>query len=330
MTKPGLFDSIRINQLNLKNRIVLPPLASKKATAGGKVTRSLLDYYQGRGANGLIIVEHSYIDKRGKAGDNQLALDEEDKLSGLTELANLIKAEGSAAGIQLAHAGAKASADRPYSPSGIYPPGVERTGNLEEMSGKQIGDLVEQYSAAAGLAKEAGFDLIEIHAAHGYLLNQFISPLTNQRADKYGGNLKNRFRLIKEIITAVRSAVGREFPLALRLGADDLHAEGLTPERAAQGLEPMAEMIDLLDLSGGLQGYDVLDKGQEGFTIYLADIFKTYISQQKMPPLLIAGGIKNADKADELIKSQRIELVGVGRAQLKNRAWALEAKAELQ
>ncbi|MGM0420352.1 MAG: NADH:flavin oxidoreductase [Bacillota bacterium] len=329
MTKPGLFDAIRINQLNLKNRIVLPPLASKKATADGKVTQALLDYYQGRGANGLIIVEHSYIDKRGKAGDNQLALAGKDKLSGLSELADLIKKEGSAAGIQLAHAGAKAVVDQPYSPSGIYPPGIERTGNLVEMGQAQIDELVERFSAAARLAKDAGFDLIEIHAAHGYLLNQFISPLTNQRDDKYGGSPKNRFRIIKEIITAVRSEVGNEFPLALRLGADDFHAEGLRPEKAAQGLEPLVEMIDLLDLSGGLQGYDVLDKGQEGFTIYLADVFKTYISKQKLPPLLIAGGINDAETADELIKSQRIELVGVGRAQLKSRTWALDAKAEL-
>lgn len=329
MTKPGLLDTIRINQLNLKNRIVLPPLASKKAAAGGEVTEALLDYYRGRGANGLIIVEHSYIEKRGKAGDNQLALDGEDKLSGLRTLADLIKKEGSAAGIQLAHAGAKAIADQPYSPSGVYPPGIEHKGNLVEMEQAQIDDLVEKYAAAASLAKKAGFDLIEIHAAHGYLLNQFISPLTNHRDDKYGSSLKNRFRIIKEIITAIRSEVGKEMPLALRLGADDLHAEGLTPEQAARGFEPLAEMIDLLDLSGGLQGYDVLDKGQEGFTIYLADVFKTYITQKKLPSVLIAGGIKNVDKADELIKSQRIELVGVGRAQLKNRSWALEAKTEL-
>ena len=329
----NLLTPIQINNLILKNRIVLPPLASKKATADGKVTDELLVYYRNRIGNGLIIVEHSYIDKAGMASENQLAINDGTKLDGLKELASLIKEGGSAAGIQLAHAGAKADPEitgcNSYSPSGIKPPGIEKDYKPEKLSKKEIDELLELYATSARIAKTAGFDLIEIHAAHGYLLNQFISPLTNKREDEYGGSLSNRFRIIGEVIESVREVVGDDFPLAIRLGSDDLDEKGLSPAEAAEGIMPYLDSIDLLDLSGGLKGYGILDNGQEGFTAYLADEFKNQINEFELPPLLIAGGIKTANYAEKLLVSGRTELVGIGRAQLKDRNWPAKALNEL-
>ncbi|MFN2364002.1 MAG: NADH:flavin oxidoreductase [Halarsenatibacteraceae bacterium] len=328
-----LLTPIQINNLILKNRIVLPPLASEKATENGKVTDKLLDYYRERTGNGLMMVEHCYIDEAGKASANQLAVNDGDKLEGLKQLASLIKAAGSAAGIQLAHAGAKADPEvtgqKSYSSSGVKPPGLEIDYRIEKLSRKKIKELLELYSRGARIAKAAGFDLIEIHAAHGYLLNQFISPLTNKRGDEYGGNLSNRFRIIGEVIEAVREVTGDNFPLAIRLGSDDLEKDGLNPAEAAQGIMPYLDSIDLLDLSGGLKGYGVLDKGQEGFTAYLADEFKKQLNDSKRPPILIAGGIKTASFAEKLLVSGRTELVGVGRAQLKDKSWPAKALNEL-
>ncbi len=328
-----LLTPIQINNLILKNRIVLPPLASKKATDNGSVTDELLDYYRGRTGNGLIIVEHSYIDEAGMASENQLAINDGGKLEGLQNLASLIKEEGSAAGIQLAHAGAKADPNitgcNSYSPSGVKPPGLEADYNSEKLSREKIDELLELYATSARIAKTAGFDLIEIHAAHGYLLNQFISPLTNKREDEYGGSLSNRFRIIGEVIESVREVVGDDFPLAIRLGSDDLDEKGLSPAEAAEGIMPYLDSIDLLDLSGGLKGYGILDKGQEGFTAYLADEFKNQINESELPPILIAGGIKTANYAEKLLGSGRTELVGIGRAQLKDRNWPAKALNEL-
>lgn len=328
-----LLTPIQINNLILKNRIVLPPLASKKASKNGRVTDELLDYYRDRTGNGLIIVEHSYIDEAGMASKNQLAINDGSKLEGLKKLASLIKEAGSTAGIQLAHAGAKADPKitgcKSYSPSGIKPPGLEADYSIEILSRNKINELLELYSRSARIAKAAGFDVIEIHAAHGYLLNQFISPLTNTREDEYGGSLSNRFRIIGEVIESIREVIGDDFPLALRLGADDFDEEGLKPVEAAEGIMPYLDSIDLLDLSGGLKGYDVLDEGQEGFTAYLADEFKDFISEKDLPPILIAGGIKTAGYAEELLVSGRTELIGVGRAQLKDRNWPAKALNEL-
>ncbi|MFW5790072.1 MAG: NADH:flavin oxidoreductase [Halanaerobiaceae bacterium] len=328
-----LLTPIQINNLILKNRIVLPPLASEKATDNGKVTDELLDYYRERTGNGLMIVEHCYIDEAGKASANQLAVNDGDKLEGLKQLASLIKSAGSAAGIQLAHAGAKADPEvtgqKSYSPSGVKPPGVEGDYSIEKLSRKNIDELIELYSRSARIAKEAGFNFIEIHAAHGYLLNQFISPLTNKREDEYGGSLANRFRIIGEVIEAVREVVGDDYPLGLRLGADDSEEDGLKPGKAAEGIRPYLDSIDLLDLSGGLKGYGVLDEGQEGFTAYLADEFKNQINESELPPILIAGGIKTASFAEKLLVSGRTELVGVGRAQLKDKSWPAKALNEL-
>jgi len=328
-----LLTPLQINNLILKNRIVLPPLASEKATNNGKVTNELLDYYRGRTGNGLIMVEHCYIDMAGKASANQLAVNDGNKLEGLKQLASLIKEAGSAAGIQLAHAGAKADPEvtghKSFSPSGVKPPGLEPAYRIEKLSRKKIKELLELYSRSARIAKAAGFDLIEIHAAHGYLLNQFISPLTNKREDEYGGSLRNRFRIIGEVIKSVREVIGDDFPLAIRLGSDDLEEDGLRPAEAAQGIIPYLDSIDLLDLSGGLKGYGILDKGEEGFTAYLADEFKKHVNETELPPLLIAGGIKTASFAEKLLVAGRTELVGIGRAQLKDKNWPAKALNEL-
>ena len=328
-----LLTPIKINNLILKNRIVLPPLASKKATADGKVTDELLDYYRNRIGNGLIIVEHSYIDRAGMAGENQLAIDNGTKLDGLKKLASLIKEAGSAVGIQLAHAGAKADPEitvcNSYSPSGVKPPGVEKDYTPVKLSKKEINELLELYATSARIAKAAGFDLIEIHAAHGYLLNQFISPLTNKRDDEYGGSLSNRFRIIGEVIESVREIIGDDFPLAVRLGSDDFAEEGLKPVEAAEGISAYLDSIDLLDLSGGLKGYGILDNGEEGFTAYLADEFKNFIPVDELSPILIAGGIKTASYAEKLLVSGKAELIGVGRAQLKDRNWPDKALNQL-
>lgn len=325
-------DPISIQSLQLNNRLVMPPMARRMAE-NGNVPSALCKYYSERalgGYLGLIIVEHCYVDKLGRANPKQVSLGDDADLFGLQQLVRSIHAAGSTKVFaQLNHAGvASETADigggpvgpsaawvhHPWSPDAVLP---------HELTQEEIAGLVAKYANAAIRVRYAGFDGVEIHSAHGYLLDQFYSPLTNQRHDAYGcDSVENRVRFHVEIIRAVRNAVGAAYPIALRLGACDYMEGGSTiADGVAAAKIFEKEGIDLLDISGGMCGYTRPGHEEAG---YFGDAAKA-IKQAVSIPVMTTGGVRSLEDANRLLANGTADLIGVGRPILQDALWAKKA-----
>ncbi len=330
---PMLLQPLNVGSLSLFNRLVLPPMATAKALPDGAVSPELIAYYDEKTLGGYIslaIIEHSFISPDGKASDNQLSVADDSVIGPLGELAEVIHRNGSRAIVQINHAGSNARDVAEgrvlVGPSGVIHP---RRGNIpRELSQQEISEIVAAFAAAALRVKKAGFDGVEIHSAHGYLLNQFYSPLTNHRRDDYGGDVHNRIRIHLEVIAAVRAAVGAEFPVLLRLGAADHMLGGNTGEDsrvAAVAFEKAG--ITILDISGGMSSYYALPgMAEEGYFAPLSRAMKEVITI----PVILTGGIISAVTAERLLQERAADLIGVGRAILADSAWAKQAIEQLR
>ena len=225
--------------------------------------------------------------------------------------------------MQINHAGLAGMNDTVYGPSKInHPNGKNIDKQIVVLDKEGIKDLIEKYADAALRVKKAGFDGVEIHCAHGYLLNQFYSPLTNKREDEYGGTLENRIRIVLEVIRAVREKVGPDFPVALRLGACDYGLDGTTIEDsvfAAREFEKAG--IDLIDITGGFNGYVRKDVTYPG---YFKDT-SSAIKEAVEIPVILTGGITDIKDVEQLLEENAADLIGVGRALFKDGDWAKKA-----
>lgn len=332
--------SIRIRNMELKNRLVMPPMAISKADENGKVTSKTLDYYDEKSAGGyigLIIAEHSYVSPEGKAGRGQLSISDNSDIFGLRELVSMVHKNNTRIMAQISHAGAAAtfgvtgleqlSASAVRMPQGsLAAPGGRgnRTMPLpKEMDMTDINKMTDNFTKAALRAKAAGFDGVEIHSAHGYLLNQFYSPLMNKRVDEYAGNTINgRIKLHLEIIQAIREAVGNDYPIALRLGACDYMAGGSTIEDSIIAVKEFEKAgIDFIDISGGFCGYINPTSRKPGYFDEISKVIKETVSV----PVVLTGGIVEAESAELLLEQKKADLIGVGRAILKDSGWAERA-----
>jgi 2,4-dienoyl-CoA reductase-like NADH-dependent reductase (Old Yellow Enzyme family) len=256
-----LLQPLQAGPLALKNRLVMPPIVIDRADSEGYVTPEMLGFYREKtegGYFGLVILENSYITREGKLDRRQLSIADDGTIEGLRRLANTVQANGSKCIMQINHAGMKADeasiGTMPVGPSSFEDLAADR--RARELSAGEIEDIVQMFANAATRLKAAGFDGVEIHSAHGFLLNQFYSPLTNQRRDEYGGDVLHRIRIHLEVIEAIRSAVGKDFTISLRLGASDYMPGGTTISDsviAARELEKAG--IDLLSVSGGLSSF---------------------------------------------------------------------------
>lgn len=318
-------------KLQLKNRLVMPPMATSKAEPDGRVSRALLDYYDEKsrgGAIGLVIIEHNYVTKQGKNREGQPSVAEDGMIDGLRRLVDLIHGNGSKTALQINHVGGTASRAvtgfDAVSPSAVPNPGgtpdPSRALTLDE-----IAAIPGQFAAAARRARAAGFDGVEIHSAHGYLLNQFFSPITNRRTDAYGGDVHGRIKLHLEVIAAVREAVGEPFPIILRLGAAD-YLEGGTRIAdsviAAVAFEKAG--VDMLDITGGLTGFMRPDHDEPGYFAELSQPIRDAVSI----PVILTGGVTEPEHAEPLLADGTADLIGVGRAILKDSGWAGRAIRE--
>jgi NADPH2 dehydrogenase len=327
---PGLFDPLTVNRHTLRNRVVYPPIATEHATDRGEVTDWHLNHYAdiARGGPGLLIVEHSFMRMDGRASTRQIGIYDDSLLPGLSRLAKAIKDGGAVACIQLAHAGAQATREvtgsQPIAASAIPFPEANETPHA--LTAEEIQALVRDYAAAAERAQAAGFDGVEIHGAHGYLLSEFVSPLTNHRKDEYGGSLENRVRLSYEVIRAVKEAVGDGFLVLYRLGADDFTPGGLTGEDALK-IAPMLQEagLDILDVSGGLAGSGRDMFKEQGYLVPLASRIKRMVQI----PVIGIGNVRDPSYADEVIREGLVDLTAVGRAQLANHQWVADARKAL-
>lgn len=318
MEMPGLLDPFEIKGLELRNRIVMPPMYSGLATAKGAVTKNLVKHYVERSrAIGMVIVEHSYISIEGKLSKAQLGIHADNLIHGLEILSSNIHATGTPAIIQINHSGKQANVEV----TGKKPVAPSSDETARQLNTEEIKTLTETFAIAAERAMKAGFDGVEIHGAHGFLLNQFFSPLTNHRQDKYGISLENRMRFPIEVVRKVKRKIGSRL-LLYRLGADDLNSKG-TQIEDAQKFSRKLEMagVDLIHVSGGLCGSRPMKiQNQQGYFISQAEKIKDVINI----PVIGVGGITKPEFADMIIRSGKVDLVAVGRALLKNPDWGLK------
>jgi len=326
---PNLFDPLIVGCLTLKNRIVMPPMANDLASTTGEVTEALIAHYTRRAAGvGLVIVEHSYIARDGKLSSNQLGIYDDALIKGLANLAESIHAKGTPVCIQINHAGRRANrpicGSQPVAPSAIAASASDEV--PRELEKHEIRDLIRLFGEAARRAGKAGFDAVEVHGAHGFLLNEFTSPLSNRRTDEYGGSFENRIRLPLEVVEEVRKVVGSDFPLLYRLGAYDGQEGGITiSESQAFARKLVQAGINIIDVSGGLIGSRPEGMSSQGYFLPLAE----KIRQAVEVPVIGVGGIKDPRFADEAIRQGRVDLVAVGRALLADPDWALNATKTL-
>ncbi len=336
-----LLKPLKAGNILLNNRLVMPPMATSKSEQDGKVSQAILDYYDEKSKGGyisLIIIEHSYISQQGKASNGQLSIADDSVVEGLKKLSETIHKNGSKCVMQINHAGSAARREvtgmDPAGPSAVVNPrimsGVTNDFTApHELTGEEIEGIVNDFKNAARRVKEAGFDGVEIHSAHGYLLHQFFSPLSNSRRDEYGGTAGNRIRFHLNVIKAVREAVGSDFPILLRLGASDYIEGGVVAEDSVTAaIEFEKAGVDILDISGGFCGFTIPGyTGGQGYFASLTEAVKKEVSV----PVILTGGITEAAAAENLLAEGKADLIGVGRAVLNDSGWAkhaVEALAE--
>jgi 2,4-dienoyl-CoA reductase-like NADH-dependent reductase (Old Yellow Enzyme family) len=312
------------SKLRLKNRLVMPPIETQKADEQGRVTDELLRYYDEKSRGGclsLVIVEHSYVSPEGMARSRQLSVSNDGDVEGLRKLAARLRENGVACAQQITHAGSVfPGPDRAFGPSAVPHP-VKGTTPVE-LTRERIHEIVRRFGEAAARVKEAGFDAVEIHGAHGFLLNQFHSPLTNKRGDEYGGALENRIRIHLEAIAAVRDAVGPDFPVLLRFGGCDYTEGGFGLDDCALAVRSFEKAgVDLLDISGGFCRFTHPTSKEPG---YFSEI-STLVKQNVSIPVILTGGVKTGPQAELLLSRSAADLIGVGRALIEDSDWARKA-----
>ncbi|MGA2768554.1 MAG: NADH:flavin oxidoreductase [Candidatus Bathyarchaeia archaeon] len=320
----GLLDPLKVKDLTLKNRIVMPPMQTSRATVKGAVTDRLIGFYVRRStALGLLIVEHSYVSAAGKLSPKQLGIYDDELIHGLKRLASRIHAVGTPVVLQITHAGGIANKKI----IGAEPAGPSATRKTRELTRSEIEALVEEFAMAAERATKAGFDGVELHGAHGFLLNQFFSPLLNKRGDEYGGPLENRMRFPLMVVKKVRESV-RGRLLLYRLGADDLAPNGThVDDSAAFAVKLEQYGVDVVDVSGGLCGSEPKQlRSVKGYFIPQAYEIKKAVRT----PIIGVGGITEAEYADKLVREGKVDLVAVGRALWKDPKWAEKAVETLK
>jgi 2,4-dienoyl-CoA reductase-like NADH-dependent reductase (Old Yellow Enzyme family) len=316
--------AIQVGAFTLKNRLVMPPMATGKSSAG-HVTDELTAYYRDRAqysAPGLIILEHAYIAPAGRASSGQLSIAGDDCVDGLAKLVQAIHEAGSAVFAQLNHAGSGAEPETPgvnLSASAVLSPRKTETCMPREMTRAEILMTEADFVRAALRAVRAGCDGVEIHSAHGYLLNQFYSPLTNRRTDAYGPQtMENRLRFHLETVDAVRKAVGQDMPIALRLGGADYLPGGSTEEDAVEACRMLeAAGVNLIDLSGGMCGYVRPEHAEPGYFSSMSEKIKAAVDV----PVLLTGGVNTIADAKQLLAEGKADLIGVGRALYRDAHW---------
>ncbi len=319
-----LLDPLEVKGLTLKNRIVMPPMNTGLATTEGAVTGQLVEHYVKRsGALGLLIVEHSYVSLEGKLSEKQLGIYDDRLVPGLEKLLSSIHAMGTPIVIQINHAGKHARMEI----TGMQPVAPSSSKDAKKLRVKELEAMIETFALAAERAIKAGFDGVEVHGAHGFLLNQFFSPIANRRSDRYGGSLENRMRFPLEVVERIKNKVGGR-SLLYRLGSDDLDPAGTQIEDSQKFAVKLEEAgVDIVDVSGGLCGSRPAEfQNRRGYFIPQAQQIKKVICI----PVIGVGGITEPEYANKLIKEGRVDLVAVGRALLKDPDWATKAVESLK
>jgi 2,4-dienoyl-CoA reductase-like NADH-dependent reductase (Old Yellow Enzyme family)/thioredoxin reductase len=316
--------------MTLKNRVVMPPMCTDYATIGGAVTDRLIEYYatRARGGVGLIDVEFSYVHPAGKVFDHMLGIYDDKLIPGLKRLSDSVHQGGAKIIIQIAHGGRRVHSDTtgstPVAPSPIPRLNGETP---KELSLEEIEDLIQAFILAARRAKKAGFDGVMIHMAHAYLLQQFLSPFSNARKDRYGGDLEGRARFPLEVVRGVRRELGDDYPLTCRICGDEFIKGGLDLSQSIQ----LAKMLE----SNGVNAIEVSAGAHEtgqvitappycpmGFLAPLSEAIKKEVSI----PVGAVGRIHTPELAEDLLRQKKADLIAVGRGLIADPDWPKKAQ----
>ena len=336
-----LLDTLTLRDVVLNNRIGLPPMCQYSAQDGVAADWHFVHYgSRAVGGAGLMIIEATAVVPEGRISPGDLGLWNDQQIEPLARIAGFAKAQGCVAAVQLAHAGRKASVGLGWQPQRTL--GADEGGWVPvapsplsfgegyavptELDTAAIAEVIAQFIASTRRAREAGFQSVEIHAAHGYLLHQFLSPLTNQRTDKYGGSFDNRTRLVREVVTAVRAEWPERLPLLIRLSATDWVDGGWNADETVELCRVLkTQGVDLVDVStGGLVPSAKIPVGT-GFQTE----FAARIRREADIPTAAVGLITSPEQADHIVRTGQADVVLLGREMLRNPYWSLGAAQSL-
>lgn len=335
---PALLTPITLRGLTLRNRIAMSPMC-QYSCEDGMATDWHLVHLGSRavGGAGMVMVEASAVTSEGRISFGDMGIYRDEHVAPLARIATFVKSQGAAVGIQLAHAGRKASCDlawlggKPLAASDprswpVVAPSALAFGEgspvPQELDYAGIDRIVAGFEAATRRALDAGFDFVEIHAAHGYLLHEFLSPLANQRTDEYGGSLDNRMRLVLRVASAMRAIMPREMPLLARISATDWVAGGWDVEQSVELAKKLGQLgVDLIDVSSGAIVPGVKIPIGPGYQVPLAK----QIRQQAMIKTSAVGIITTPEQAQTILDKGEADLVMLGRELLREPYWSHKA-----
>lgn len=336
-----LFSPLVIKNITLKNRIVVSPMCQYSSIDGFSNDWHLVHLAtRAVGGAGLVFTEAAAVSPEGRISPDDLGIWKDEHFAGLKRVTDFLHQQKSAAGIQLAHAGRKASAASPWKGGKQIPPasgGWQTVGPSAvgfkpddvppaELDETGIRKVTDDFAAAARRAHKAGFDVIEIHAAHGYLIHEFLSPLSNKRTDNYGGSFENRTRLLREVIASVRSSWPAENPLFVRISSSDWTEEGWTIEDSVALAKKLKELgVDLIDCSSGGNSATVRIPIGPGYQVQFAEAVR------KSGVLTGAVGlITTAEQAETILAEGKADVIFLARELLRNPYFPLNAAQQLK
>ena len=317
----SLFTPQTFGTLTLPNRIVRSATAERMADEDGYLTPKIFPLYKAlaEGGTGLIITGHMYVHPGGKAHSEMTGIYSGSLLEGLSQLVETVHNSGGLIAAQINHGGMK---NDPNSvPEGLAPSAVEEASFASRparaLTGEEVEMLVDAYAQAALWAKQAGFDAVQIHAAHGYLISQFLSPAVNQRTDQWGGSFEKRLNFLRTVTAAVREQVGPDYPVFIKLGMMDGVENGLTLEDGARVVAELAGMgLDAVELSGGIGGQKLVNvkKGirNEEREAYFID-FARAAKQVTDLPVMLVGGMRSRPVMEEVLASGDVDFISMCR-----------------
>lgn len=321
-----IFSPMTIRHMTVKNRIVMMPMGTNFGEQNGEMSFLHINYYEQRakGGTGLLIVENASVDSpQGSNGTTQLRIDSDNYIPRLYKLCENVHKHGACIAIQINHAGASAMSSRigmqPVSASDV--PSKEGGEIPRPLTKEEILNIVRKYAEAARRAQICGFDAVEIHAGHSYLISQFLSPIYNKRTDEFGGSAENRTRFARMILEAVRKQVGPHFPIFLRISADELMEGGNTLEDTLAYLEYLEKEVDVFDVSCGLNGsiqYQIdANYLPDGWRSYMARAVKEKFGK----PCIAVGNIRHPQIAEEILAKGNADFIGMGRGLIAEPEW---------
>ncbi len=316
-----LFQGAFIGNMKVRNRFVRSSTWDGLARENGEVTEPMIDLYRSlaNGVVGLILSGYAFIDKRGKASPRMLGADDDALIPGLKQLANAVHEADGKVVLQIAHGGAQIMFDTGLTLEAPSAVADRLTGKMPvEMTTGDIERVVAEFADAARRAREAGFDGVQMHGAHGYLLAQFLSPYTNVRSDDYGGPIENRAKIVFETYEAIRDAVGNDFPVMIKINSSDFDNVGLAPEDSLWVCRKLSEMgIDAIELSGGGPAAEELSPARTKIDAPGKEAYFREYAKQFTPhldcPLILVGGLRSLEVAEEIYREGSAQFFSLSR-----------------